>query len=663
MSSAVGLLQSPPGGRGWIGALGRVAMSTVFVAGLSVPALASALPVAAQAGTVSFTTAEAAPADAVSYTVTTTDDRSEQWRLADTLLDRAGLGEAIDQAVAEEMKDESGQDLPLDAFLGGEVAVVLSQAALDTLAEESMGGADLDAMLAEMGMATPEAVPAEPAAQGFAVVLDARAPDTAWAGIREAAQEDQPEELDYEGTTILYTPPATADDDGMAAAKVGDHVLIATAPADLYPLIDTADGRTPNITSVPEFNTAREALPAEFLMFSFFNNLANYDLNLGMLGPSTAGLISDSFSAATIAADEPGFRIESVTLAGEGATLPPAAAPFQSELVGFAPDNTLLFMSGGDLGATGVLDAIGAVLLGFAFGMGDPSMMGASTPEAGQTPEEAVAKQYEDAAALIGINLQTDLFQQFVGEYGGWLTADMASEDVSGLWSSKVADPDTVNNALMQLSFLIQGASGSESPLTTRQVGDGQVYVIELGDEAGSTLEFGVIGDRFVIGKSDAVERLAGDAGEALAGNAQFQAVMDTLPVEGNGTFYVDLVQAIPLMETASEQSEDFGIGDFAEITDASETCANYATQEEAQAAYDAAEPDTFDLDQDFDGEACEDFFAAEETGDTAAEDTEASNVEDAFANVDYSAIKAFAVVSHEEVGLQRASGILYISE
>ena len=41
-----------------------------------------------------------------------------------------------------------------------------------------------------------------------------------------------------------------------------------------------------------------------------------------------------------------------------------------------------------------------------------------------------------------------------------------------------------------------------------------------------------------------------------------------------------------------------------------SDSCANYASQEEAQAAYDAAEPNTFDLDQDFDGIVCEDFFA-----------------------------------------------------
>ena len=136
----------------------------------------------------------------------------------------------------------------------------------------------------------------------------------------------------------------------------------------------------------------------------------------------------------------------------------------------------------------------------------------------------------------------------------------------------------------MQLSFLIQGASGAESPLTTREVGGGQVYVIELGDEAGSTLEFGVVDDYLVFGKGDAVDRFGEEPTDSLAENTQFQAVMDTLPVEYNGLTYVDLEQAIPLMQVAAEESEDLGFGPTDQIPDASESCANYETQEEAQA-------------------------------------------------------------------------------
>jgi hypothetical protein len=169
------------------------------------------------------------------------------------------------------------------------------------------------------------------------------------------------------------------------------------------------------------------------------------------------------------------------------------------------------------------------------------------------------------------------------------------------------------------------------------------------------------VGDRFVIGEGEAISRFEGDPEESLATNPQFQAVMDTLPVEHNGLVYIDLERAIPVLEVASEQSEDFDLGGFDEFPDASESCANYASQEEAQTAYDAAESGTFDLDQDFDGEVCEDFFVAETA--TPESTDEASEMADAFADVDYSAIKAFASVTYDDEGMNRSSAIIYISE
>jgi hypothetical protein len=642
---------------------GRVVFAVLFGLGVLVPSLGRVAPVAAQASTVSFSTAEVAPADSIAYLVMTLDDQSEQWRLADVLLDRAGLGEALDQEIGSELRDEAGEDLPLDAFLGGEVGIAVSPIVLETLAEESMGSADLEAMLGGMETASPETEPTGVEAQGFALALDARAPDTAWTGIRDSVlDKDQPEESTYEGTDIFYAPPSTADDEGMATARVGDLILIATTPEDLHPLIDTADGRTPAITSVPEFAAVQDALPGEFLMFLFGNSIDTSDADFGPFAMFADQFSTESFTGMTIAADEPGFRVETVTMAPEGETLPAGADNYESELVTKAPDDSLLLMSGADLGGTGVLDVLGATVIGLAMGMGDPSAM----PDADTSAEDYIAEQYQAAESLIGINLQTDLFQQLSGEYGGWLAANLETEDVSGLFASGVQDAETVSNALMQLSFLIQGASGAETPLTTREVGGGQVYVIELGDEAGSTLEFGVVDDYFVIGKGDAVDRFGDAPEDSLADNTQFQAVMDTLPVEYNGLTYIDLAQALPLTEVAAQESEGLGLGGTEEITDASESCADYETQEEAQAAYDAAESGTFDLDQDFDGEVCEDFF---QTADAAAQTDVAAEVEegtapaDALADVDYSAIKAFATVSYADGDVQRSSSILYITE
>ena len=302
MASAIGRPHAAIWGRR-TAVLGRVLLMALFVSGLILPSVLRAAPAAAQASTVSFSTAEAAPADAVAYMVVTTDDRSEQWRLAKELLDRAGLGEAIDKAVASGLKDESGQNLPLDAFLGGEVAVVVTQAALSNLAEESMGSSDFESMLGALETATPEPSTTSAKAQGFAVILDARAPDTAWAGIRESAQGANSEEETYGGTTILYAPPATAEDEGTAAARVGDLILLSMTPADLYPVIDTADGSTPNITTLPQFAQARDALPTEFLAFSFVNSMANMNVDFGPMAPAADEFLTNEFSASTIAAD------------------------------------------------------------------------------------------------------------------------------------------------------------------------------------------------------------------------------------------------------------------------------------------------------------------------------------------------------------------------
>ena len=137
---------------------------------------------------------------------------------------------------------------------------------------------------------------------------------------------------------------------------------------------------------------------------------------------------------------------------------------------------------------------------------------------------------------------------------------------------------------------------------------------------------------------------------------------MDTLPVEYNGLTYIDLAQAIPLMEVAAQESEEMGLAGPEGSADASESCANYETQEEAQAAYDAAESGTFDLDQDFDGEVCEDYFGGDET-DEATVDEDGAAPADVLADVDYSAIKALAFVSYADGDVQRSSSILYITE
>ena len=109
----------------------------------------------------------------------------------------------------------------------------------------------------------------------------------------------------------------------MATARAGDLVLIATTPDDLHPLIDTADGRTEAITSVPEFTAVRDELPTDFLMFAFTNSIDTSDADFGPFAMFADQFSTEAFTGMTIAADEPGFRMETITMAAEGETLRP----------------------------------------------------------------------------------------------------------------------------------------------------------------------------------------------------------------------------------------------------------------------------------------------------------------------------------------------------
>src|ERR1700754_2057367 len=79
---------------------GRIGVTALGTIGLVAPTLSHAAPATAQ--TVSFSTAEAAPADSVAYVVMTTDEQSEQWRLMTDLLDRIGVGETLQQQLGSQ---------------------------------------------------------------------------------------------------------------------------------------------------------------------------------------------------------------------------------------------------------------------------------------------------------------------------------------------------------------------------------------------------------------------------------------------------------------------------------------------------------------------------------------------------------------------------------
>jgi hypothetical protein len=301
-----------------------------------------------------------------------------------------------------------------------------------------------------------------------------------------------------------------------------------------------------------------------------------------------------------------------------------------------------------------VLDALGAAALGMATaGFAEPA-----TPAPGESQDAFIAKQYEGMAALIGFNPQTELLQQLFGEYGLWVRSKADPSTLSVLFASGVKDPGAVANALSQVTMLIQGNSGGETTATTRTVAGSRITVLPT-EPGAPSIEYGVVGNQLLIGVGDAIDQFTSGSGASLADNAQYQAVMATLPSESNGSLYLDLSQVIPLVQEADQGSSGASMATGAapsEMRDASPDCANYPNQAAAQKAYDDLDPGTFNLDQNFNGVVCEDFFA------TPMVATPLATPETGTASaVNTSSIKAFALVAYDKDGMRRTSSILYI--
>jgi hypothetical protein len=438
----------------------------------------------------------------------------------------------------------------------------------------------------------------------------------------------------------------------MALARLDDLIVVAPTPADLEPLIDTAEGNIQPLADFGPYDDVKAEFDQDFLLFGFFNGVAAAEVQrqLGGVGLSSTAIgTTDRYTGLLIYADDLGFRFETVMMAAAGKSLSPASANFDSELAARTPDDVLLYLNASDLGRTGALDAAGAAVISVALGQA-----GDAGPTAGQTPEDYIAGIYEQSAQVLGVNLQTDLFQQMVGEYALWFSAGSGG-DVNMLLVSEVEDPGVVTNALAQLTLLIQGAAGGTASITTRQIGGNQLSVIDSGD--GAPAEYGVVdGNFFVFGVGTAIDDFVDGPVDTLADNEQFQEVMDALPSDVNGMVYIDLAQIIPLIESGAATASGSDGSDETTIEDASPDCANYDTQEEAQDAYDAGEEGTFDLDQDFDGTVCEDFF---DTG-VGAADVPATDEASSF-QTDLSGILAFGLVAYDEGGVRHTSSILLI--
>ncbi|MEA2582997.1 MAG: hypothetical protein QOF33_1082 [Thermomicrobiales bacterium] len=636
-------------------------LSVLLVAMLASAAVMGHAPGVARAQAATPVTASVTPESALIYIAIDLDTQSPQYQKATELLQRVGVDTSVEDLAGDISSSMTGGNTTeaseLQAFLGGEVGV----AVFDFGDMSSLSG-DLGSEGDETGDDTPAAVPAP----STAIIVSAPDPDAAFAAAENAFQQDATDqgatvsEDSYEGVLIKSVPgDVTSDTTGSSLARVGDFVVIGTTPADIEPIVDTQSGKTPALADGAEFKSVSAELNADWIVFGHINGTELADqlssaTEASGVNVSTIELAQlQADSGFVVWADDPGFRIDSITMPATGGNVT-QAANFDAQLPTKIPGDALFFTDGAELGKSGFLDTIFLALLTSMTGSVGTDI---ATPDPSKSAEQIAQEQFAQLELLLGFNLKTDFIDQMIGEWGmaawGIDSSLMSSQDTSGvrfLLVSDVQTPETVSNAATKLSTLIQTSLAGQGTLSTKAVGQDQVNVLTMESTTGgapTTIEYGIVGGQFIISVNDAVSDYVSGVDSALADNPNYQAALAELPAEHNGIFYLDVATVVQLVQEAIAA---FSAG--METTDASEKCAEYSTQEAAQEAFDADQATNWELDQDFDGEACEDYFNP-----SSAEPIPSP------ASDQYAALKTFASVTFERDGMSGVSALLLIQE
>lgn len=591
--------------------LGRKASQVLrlgFLTFLTLSLLAAALPasrVAAQdagAGTAAY-----APETSLLYANVELDQDSSQWELAAELTERAGITDLVPADDLAELEDGLAQ---IDGVINGEAGLVLA-----TLPET--GDFDLDSIGGDAaGIATdPEAVSQGDVPEGWSIVIQPSDAQALYDTFRDTvlgsdSRESPPpaDSVEYEGYTIEFLEPVDEFGTGAAIALVDDVVVISTRPDDIEPIIDTATGTVAPLSELESYADLRSRFEAEVLSFGFINGpeilsgLEAQDPEVLAEVPEELLASINAYSAFAFWADEPGFRLDTLAIPGEGQELPRVET-----LDPAFPDNidgdSLIYAGGTNLGQNPAINA-----LALAFAQEIAGMEAGATPVAAQDPEAYADEVFAEAEATLGFNIKTDFLDHMVGEWGIAVSAqDILSPEpvVNGVFVSNVDDATAVADVITKISAIAESESDGEVEISSREVDGSSITTFDLSATGlPLVIEFGVVGDQFLIGVNEGLDSFVNGPDSSLADNATFQATLDALPADFNGVAFVNLELILPLVE------ETVSATTSSNVPDADPACEEFPTQQEAQDAYDADNFENFALDQDFDGTACEDFFA-----------------------------------------------------
>lgn len=581
--------------------VGLVAL-TLLLASLSpVISAAGASAQEEQGGTAAY-----APETALFYANVELDQDSAQWELAAELIDRAGISDLVP---AEDLADLQTGLSQVGGVLNGEAGLIL--ATLPDTGDFSLDSVGGDAA----GIATdPAAVSEGDVPEGWSVVIRPSNARALYDTIRDTVlssdgdDPDSAQTVEYEGYTIEYVEPIDEFGTGAAIALVDDVVVISTRPDDVEPIIDTATGTVAPLSEFATYSDLRDRLEPEVLSFGFVNGPAILtgveEQDPEALAEIPEGLVAslDAYTTFAFWADQPGFRLDTLSLPGEGQELPQAET-FDPTFPDAIEGNSIAYAGGTNLGQNPGVNA-----LALLFAQELAGIDANATPVATQDPEAYADEVFAEAEATLGFNIKTDLLDNMVGEWGvAFAAEDIVSIQpmVSGIFASDVEDATAVGDVVSKITAIAEAGSDGSVEISSREVDGSSVTTIDVSSSGFPiVIEFGVVGDQLLVGINEGIDTFVDGPEESLADNPTFQVTLDALPAEFSAISFVNVESLVPLIEDAVTATTP------GNMPDADPACEEFASQEEAQAAYDEDNFDNFALDQDFDGTACEDFFA-----------------------------------------------------
>lgn len=376
-----------------------------------------------------------------------------------------------------------------------------------------------------------------------------------------------------------------------------------------------------------------------------------------MLNPQLAGSLPvEVVSGIALWADEPGFRLESVSMLPPGVSQPPIAADTGVSFDQLVRADSLMYFGGSDFELAGVAGGLAlgiAQLISADFGsLATPSARPADFSS--DFSLEYLEEQFATAEQILGFDLRADLFDQLEGEFAFAFSLGsslVGFTDLGGVAVAEVKSHDRVAESVQRLARWIDQSS-EEVDVATRLVDGDIVYQIRPAEEEDVSPvavslfplpELGVVNDHLLAGLGRGINDFVNGPSFSLADDGWYQRVLETLPADYSQVMYINVGQIVELVNQAQAEMDD--------PRDAALACTAFASQQEAQTAYDRDALENAALDQDFDGEACDDFFVGATPGVTPV----AAGSNDA--------IEAYAMVVFEQDGMARSSAILYIAE